>query len=421
MNFQRHRAACRRPQPVVDNRAGGRIRGRRFIRRQWRVGVHVPTHAHGGLWREQERRRIRQAGFNLPQRRHVVQYPKPASVRGGDQVVVLDDQIADRGRGRIQAHRLPPVAVIERNINLAFCSGIQQALALGIFTHHIDSRAFGNTVCDLRPRLAAVVRAKNVRVQIVQAKRVDRGIACLRVEMPRVQNRDFLPCHNAGRRDVFPVRPAIHRHMEQPVVRPGPNAVDVQGRRGHRIDDSALRGFGRWLIDILADRHRRGPGLASQIGADLLPVIAAIAGLPQGVSGEIQNTRIDGREQHGRGANGAKIPGVYRLRRHVLHLPCAPVIARELAAVHKIRIQRIGCNVAVFFGSHRMPIAEGDRAVVAAASDARRTTLLLPATNTIREGVVGGGMIHLRGGLVVPGAPGLPSVHGHDGALVAGK
>src|SRR5450755_2167343 len=67
-----------------------------------------------------------------------------------------------------------------------------------------------------------------------------------------------------------------------------------------------------------------------------------------------------------------------------------------------------------------MPFAEGDLAVVAATGNADRAALLLPSAEAVGEGVVGADVINLRGGLVVPGTPGLPAIHGDDCALVAG-
>ena len=63
----------------------------------------------------------------------------------------------------------------------------------------------------------------------------------------------------------------------------------------------------------------------------------------------------------------------------------AAIISRQLAAVDDVGIERIGHHVAVFFGSHGMPVAEGDLAVVAAAGDASRTALLLAAAQRDRE------------------------------------
>ena len=67
-----------------------------------------------------------------------------------------------------------------------------------------------------------------------------------------------------------------------------------------------------------------------------------------------------------------------------------------------------------------MPIAERDLAVVAAAGDAGRPAILLPATEPIWERVIGCNVVHGRGRLVVPRAPGLATIHAYDGALITG-
>src|ERR1035438_4876915 len=66
-----------------------------------------------------------------------------------------------------------------------------------------------------------------------------------------------------------------------------------------------------------------------------------------------------------------------------------------------------------------MPFAKSDLAIIAAAGHARRSTLLLPAANAIRKSIVGRGVIHLRGRLVVPGTPRLAAVHRDNRALIA--
>src|SRR5205807_6782492 len=96
------------------------------------------------------------------------------------------------------------------------------------------------------------------------------------------------------------------------------------------------------------------------------------------------------------------------------------VIARHLAAVDQIRVERIGRDVAVFLRAYRAPLAKGDLAVVAAAGNACRAAFLLAAVDPVRELVVGDDVVKLGSGLVVPGAPGLAAVHGDGRALVAG-
>ena len=96
-------------------------------------------------------------------------------MRRHHEIVVLDDQIADRRQGHVQPQRLPVVAVVERDVDGPLRAREQQPPPLRILADRVDRRA-GNAADDLRPRLAAVVRAEDVRAQIVEAKRVDRGV-----------------------------------------------------------------------------------------------------------------------------------------------------------------------------------------------------------------------------------------------------
>src|SRR6266581_786509 len=92
-----------------------------------------------------------------------------------DNVVLVDDQIADRGRGQIQSQRLPVVAVIERKINRALGAREEQAFAFGIFAHRIDWLVIRNSVYDLLPRFATVVRTINIWVQVVEPEEIGRA------------------------------------------------------------------------------------------------------------------------------------------------------------------------------------------------------------------------------------------------------
>src|SRR6202167_2631842 len=88
-------------------------------------------------------------------------------------------------------------------------------------------------------------------------------------------------------------------------------------------------------------------------------------------------------------------------------------------AVNNVRIEGIGCDVSVFDHADGMPVAEVDGAVVATTGDADRTALLLAAADAIGECRSDRDVINLRGGLVVPGAPGGSAVDGDESALVA--
>src|SRR4029077_8467038 len=83
------------------------------------------------------------------------------------------------------------------------------------------------------------------------------------------------------------------------------------------------------------------------------------------------------------------------------------------------RIHRIWSHVAIFDHAHRMPLAECNGAVVTAAGRAHRDAFLLSPANLIGESIACAHVIELRCRLVVPGAPGAPSVHADNRALVA--
>src|SRR5207237_990542 len=150
-----------------------------------------------------------------------------------------------------------------------------------------------------------------------------------------------------------------------------------------------------------------------------LPALAAVHRLPQSVGGEIKNVRVDRREDDWLSAQHAVIRRAERLGRDLLRLVGATVIARKLAAIDNVRIERIRHHVTIFFRGDGMPIAEGDFAVISAAGNARRTAFLLAAAHAVRESIIGVYVVHLRGGLVVPGTPCLAAVYGNDCALIA--
>jgi len=150
-----------------------------------------------------------------------------------------------------------------------------------------------------------------------------------------------------------------------------------------------------------------------------LPALAAVHRPEQHVATEVQDVRVERREQQGHRPDKAVSPRPHRLGGHVLDLACAPVEARDLAAVHDVGVQRIGGHVAVLLGTDGMPLADSDLAVGAAAQDAGRSALLLAAVYAVGKGVVGADMVELCRGLVVPRAPRLAAVDRDDGALIA--
>src|SRR5437879_7274378 len=168
-----------------------------------------------------------------------------------------------------------------------------------------------------------------------------------------------------------------------------------------------------------AGRNLRGR--AREIGADRLPALAAVQRLEDDVRTQVEHARVDRREHHGHGAHPAILSHAHRLGGDILHLPSAPVEARDLSAVYDVGVQRIGSDIAVLLRADGTPLPERDLSVVAAAHDSGGPALLLAAVHAVRELGIGADMVKLRRRLVVTGAPRRPAVHRDGGALVAGE
>src|SRR5579871_1424138 len=131
---------------------------------------------------------------------------------------------------------------------------------------------------------------------------------------------------------------------------------------------------------------------------------------------------IDVREDDGHGTQMAVLPR----RTYVLDHARGFVVSgdgilartRHPAAVNDVGMERVGRDVRVFGCADRVPLAEGDLAVVTAAGDACGAALLLTAIHPIGELIIGDDVIELRGRLVVPGTPGAPVIDAGGGALI---
>src|SRR5260370_688043 len=63
-----------------------------------------------------------------------------------------------------------------KNPRARFRAGIEQALALGIFTHGVNVRTVGEAGGDGRPGLAEVAGLENVGLEIIELVSVDGGV-----------------------------------------------------------------------------------------------------------------------------------------------------------------------------------------------------------------------------------------------------
>ena len=75
------------------------------------------------------------------------------------------------------------IAVVPGDVNGALGSSKEKPLAFRIFAHGVYRFVIRQTGGDFLPRLATVVRAVDVRMQVIQAEAVDGGISRDNVEM----------------------------------------------------------------------------------------------------------------------------------------------------------------------------------------------------------------------------------------------
>src|SRR5437762_8389162 len=128
--------------------------------------------------------------------------------------------------------------------------------------------------------------------------------------------------------------------------------------------------------------------------------------------------RIERRKDNRLGPQYSKIFWLHRHRKYILFLAGAAIESRQLTANDNVWIERIDNDVTIFLGRDRLPIAERDLALIAAAFNSDRAAFLLAAVKPIRKRVVRANVVQLGGRLVIPRAPTLASVHSDDRALV---
>ena len=356
---------------------------------------------------------------DLAQRCDVVEDEEAASVGSGDEVVVLDLQIADGACGHVEAEGLPVIAVVEGDVDLGFASGVEEAFAFGVFADGRGGCSVGDAVVNLLPGLAAVMGAEEVRTHVVEAQGVDGGVVGELVEVARVHVEDLPEGLQLGRGDVGPVGPGIGGGPDEAVVGSCPDTVDVEGGEAERIDDAAAGNFCGGSVFEGLDGGGQVVGLAGEVGADLLPILATVAGEPEGVGSEVEIVGVGGGELKRFGADGAV--AAERLRFDVADLARATIVDGDLSTVDEVGVEGVGGGVAVLLDAGGVPVVEGDASVVASAIDAGAAAILLAAADAVGEGVVGGDVVDLRGGLVVPLGPGFAGILGDDDPLVGGE
>ena len=221
-----------------------------------------------------------------------------------------------------------------------------------------------------------------------------------------------------GRRDVRPRPPLVAGAPDEAVVGADPDVAVGHARRRDRVDDAAARPRARGGD---GGRGIEGGGhagvLARQVGADRAPVPAAVLGAEELLVGEVEDARVAAGE-HERQRPGAAVlarlgeGGVDRLGLHR-----AQVEPLDACRRRRRRGSR-GSGTMLWLSPPAVISRNCVRLMpsipVGAAGHGRGARVLLRAVDPVREPVVGGHAVDLRGRLVVPGAPGPAAVEGHD-------
>jgi hypothetical protein len=211
-------------EPIVEDSAVGGVLSGGLVRGDGRVRVGAAADAPGVAGGEQNGLGLYL--FQLAQGRDVVEYPERTTVRGDDEVVVLNPEVAHGCVGQVELERLPVVAVVEGEPDGGFGAGEEQPLADGVFADGVDRRV-GQACGDGLPGSAAVVGAIEVGVLIVDAEAADGDVSRLVVEVRGGQLANLAPGLQAGRGDVLPVLAVVAGGPDEAVVGAGPEGVDV--------------------------------------------------------------------------------------------------------------------------------------------------------------------------------------------------
>ena len=172
------------------------------------------------------RRRVRDAGRGLAQRRDVVQHPERSAVRRHRQVVAVERDVAHRRRRQVAAAATAsdPRRRTRRRCRSP-CRRRADPCRCGILAHGADVRRRAESGGDRRPRPPAIVRPVDVGRQVVELVRIDGDVSRLRVEARRLDQRDLRPFLQPGRRDLRPVSSRRPR-----VICTSPSSVPIQIR-----------------------------------------------------------------------------------------------------------------------------------------------------------------------------------------------
>src|SRR6185437_13850773 len=219
----------------------------------------------------------------LLERADVIENPKCASLRGGYEIAIFHRQIRDGHNGQVQLETLPAAAIIKGNVDARFGSGEKKPWTGRILTNGAHKCVRRNPVYDERPRLAVIVRAINVRPEIIHLITVHRSIGGGRIVGGGLDNVDSRPRLDCRGRHIGPRFSSIACHVNQAVIGARPNGVPIHRRWG----DGENRAIDIFQAPAIFARLV----ISGQVRTDGLPALALVGGFEHHVSAHINHAR----------------------------------------------------------------------------------------------------------------------------------
>src|SRR5581483_149376 len=218
----------------------------------------------------------------------VVEYKDTAPMSADHQIAVARvNHYVVNGDGRQGVIQPDPRApAIEREPEAEFSAGVKQIAVDGVFAHDFDRAAGGQVAGNRTPRLTEIICHEYERTEHVVAVAVNRDVSRAFFNVRSLDAADPEAFHFGGqvRGQVIPGFALVGRHPEFAVVGARPDYSGLERRFGKRVD-RAMR-----------FRARPGDGdllrvLSGQVGADLLPLVAALGQLEEMIAAEVKRAR----------------------------------------------------------------------------------------------------------------------------------
>ena len=218
------RCSAGRARRIAINRAHDLTLGIEEVEGQ-RLGLRLQVIAHDrpiqatrGVGRLEDRDVGQRREAELAQRGDVVHHVEAAAVRANGQGIVFHHQVSDRHIRQAVGKLLPLLAIVIGDVDAVLRAGVEQAAADRILAHGVHVIAGRDAVDDLRPGLAVVLGAEDVRRAVAEQHLLHRHVGGAVVERRAVKLAHAAQVRHGRRRDVDPGLAVVTRDVDHAIV-----------------------------------------------------------------------------------------------------------------------------------------------------------------------------------------------------------